>query len=187
MARQPVAGNVKTRLARKIGTSQALRTYRTILARTIRNLGHDPRWQTYLSITPDTAITGNIWPRHLNRLAQGTGDLGQRMQHIFDIVPSGPVIIIGSDIPAITRRDIYSAFRLLGSNDVVFGPANDGGYWLVGARRMPFTPQIFHNIRWSSPHTLTDTIDNLNNLSHAMARQRSDLDTLDDYRKWLKS
>ena len=101
MAREPRAGRIKTRLAVSIGTAEALRFYRTTLARLLRQVGSDPRWETLIAVTPDSASASPLWPSPVARLPQGHGDLGGRMQRIFDRLPPGPAIIVGSDIPGI--------------------------------------------------------------------------------------
>ena len=110
MAKAPIAGAVKRRLARDIGATAALRFYRSTLARTLLVLGADPRWRTYLAVTPDTSLRAPYWPppRTIARIKQGAGDLGARMQNLFDAMPPGPVVIVGSDIPAI-RPTLYRA------------------------------------------------------------------------------
>jgi uncharacterized protein len=70
----------------------------------------------------------------------------------------GPVLLVGADIPALGAEHIAAAFRLLGRHDLVFGPAADGGFWLVGARRRPRLPPLFGRVRWSSPYALVDTL-----------------------------
>jgi glycosyltransferase A (GT-A) superfamily protein (DUF2064 family) len=70
-------------------------------------------------------------------------------------------VLIGSDIPAVTRAHIAAALAALGRHDSVFGPAEDGGYWLVGERRLHAMPDLFRGVRWSSPHALADTLANL--------------------------
>ena len=109
-------------------------------------------------------------------MPQGRGDLGARMQRIFDVLPPGPVLIVGTDVPGIRPSHIAQAFRLLGGHDAVLGPAADGGYWLVGLRRRPRMLQIFANVRWSSPHALADTLANLEGCSVAFAATLSDVD-----------
>src|SRR4029079_10646643 len=125
MAKSPRLGLVKRRLGAEIGDVAALRFYRNCLNRTCLRLGFDPRWQTLLSVTPDRDLYANDWPRDIPRMAQGTGDLGQRMHRIFAGLPIGEVIIVGSDIPAIEPRHVAHAFHLLGRADAVFGPATD--------------------------------------------------------------
>ncbi len=172
----PVAGAVKTRLAREIGIAQATRFARHAVSALLGRVGADPRWQTILAVAPDGGVASRCWPRRLSRMPQGRGDLGARMQRIFDVLPPGPVLIVGTDVPGITRRHIAQAFRLLGGHDAVLGPAADGGYWLVGLRRRPHTLQIFADVRWSSPHALADTLSNLEGCSVAFAARLSDVD-----------
>ncbi len=182
MVKAPVAGRVKTRLARDLGTATATRFYRATSRAVIGRLAHDPRWVTTLAVAPDAAIACRAWPHHLARTRQGQGDLGQRMQRAIDRAPLGPVILIGTDIPDVRPALIAGAFRLLGRHDAVFGPATDGGFWLAGARRRPRTPRMFQQVRWSSPETLADTVRNLAGLRVAHAARLADVDTACDFR-----
>lgn len=179
-ARLPRLGRGKRRLARDIGAVEALRFQRAMLASLLRRLGRDPRWTTWLGITPDRS---GPWPRGIATLPQGGGDLGQRMARIARNLPPGPVVIIGSDIPDIAASDIAAAFRALGPTSAVFGPATDGGYWLVGLRRHPRFIDPFANVRWSSEHALADTLANLTNKEVAMLRTLSDIDDGDAWRR----
>lgn len=186
MAREPRAGRVKSRLAASIGPAEALRFYRTTLARVLRSVGGDPRWHTMLAVTPDSATDSPVWPAHVGRLAQGGGDLGERMQRIFNRLPPGPTLIVGSDIPGIRAGHVARAFALLGRHDAVFGPAEDGGYWLIGLRRRPRIPRLFHDVRLSSEHALADTLANCRDLSVGLADTLSDVDTAEDWRAWRR-
>ena len=152
MAKAPLLGRVKTRLAREVGALAALRFHRRTTERLIRTLGHDPRWRLVVAMTPGPRFRG------VRSVPQGAGDLGARMRRPLERLPPGPVAIVGSDIPAITRGHIAAAFRALGSNDLVFGPAPDGGYWLVGAKRRPPPARLFRDVRWSTEHALADTL-----------------------------
>lgn len=172
-ARLPRLGRGKRRLARDIGAVEALRFQRLMLAGLLRRLGRDPRWTTWLGITPDRS---GPWPRGIATLPQGGGDLGRRMARVARHLPPGPVAIIGSDIPEIAASDIAAAFRALGSKSAVFGPATDGGYWLVGLRRRPRFIDPFANVRWSSEYALADTLANLAGKEVAMLRTLSDID-----------
>ena len=185
MAKCPVAGRVKRRLARDIGDVAAIRFYRSTLARTVLRLGADPRWRTYLAVAPDTAVTASCWPSPGNvaRIPQGAGDLGARMQALFDGLPPGPVIIVGSDIPAIRPDHIACAFKLLARSDAVFGPAPDGGYWLVGLKRSPRRLAPFAGVPWSTDEALAATLANLRGRIVAFAPTLSDVDTREDYRR----
>ncbi len=180
MVKQPVGGRVKTRLARQAGLVRAVNFYRRGTMAVLARVGRDPRWQTLLAVSPDTAVGCAAWPLHLTRIGQGQGDLGQRMQHIFDRLPPGPVIIVGSDIPGITADRVAAAFRLLANHDAVFGPASDGGYWLVGLKRRPRIPRAFSDVRWSTADTLADSKANLAGLRIARATLLDDVDEVAD-------
>ncbi len=162
MAKAPRLGRVKTRLAKDIGKVPAWSFYRHTLARVSRPLARDRRWQTWLFVSPDASVfKDRIWPVKTHRIGQGSGDLGARMERTMSILPPGPVVIIGADIPDIHPAHIAAAFRTLGAHDTVFGPATDGGYWLVGQRRRPRIFGLFDDVRWSSSHALADTVANL--------------------------
>ena len=158
MVKAPVAGRVKTRIAAELGVAAAVRFARHSLASLLRRVGADGRWSTTLAVTPDIAAASRLWPRGVPRVSQGGGDLGARMQRLFERTPPGPLVLIGTDIPGITRAHIAAAFRLLGRHDAVFGPATDGGYWLVGVRRRPRVLRPFRGVRWSTQHALADTL-----------------------------
>jgi glycosyltransferase A (GT-A) superfamily protein (DUF2064 family) len=136
-----------------------------------------------LAIDPDRAIAQNVWPAResIMLLPQGEGDLGRRMQRLFALMPPGPAIIIGSDIPAIGPEHIAEAFKLLGQADAVLGPALDGGYWLVGLRTRPRLLRLFAGVRWSTPYALADTVANLDGKRVAFAATLCDVDTRQTY------
>ncbi len=183
MVKAPVAGAVKTRLARSIGTARAASFYRHAVRCLINRLAGDRRWETRLAITPDNAVLPPHWPGPVLRLDQGPGDLGDRMDRIFARLPPGPVVIVGTDIPEIAAAHIAAAFALLGAHDAVFGPAADGGYWLVGLRRRPRVPAIFEGVRWSSARTLADTLANLRGQSVGLLDVLDDVDEKTSYRR----
>lgn len=157
--KQPRMGRVKTRLAREVGAVAATGFYRTALARLTRRLAADPRWRTWLWVTPDTAV-GDAWPvpSEVSVVGQGAGGLGPRMARVFHVLPPGEAVIVGADIPGVRAHHVMRAFRALGGHDAVFGPARDGGYWLVGMKRRPRVPPLFEGVRWSSPHALADSV-----------------------------
>jgi len=183
MAKEPRAGAVKTRLARDIGVVAATAFYRHTLDILAGRLGSSRRWNTVLAVSPDTSVLASCWPQGVARVAQGEGGLGRRMQRIMDEMPPGPVVIVGSDIPAMRRSDIDRAFGLLGGHDVVLGPAGDGGYWLVGLKRSPRVPRVFERVRWSSKHTLADTLANAAGYEVALTRELEDVDNGRSFRK----
>ncbi len=185
-ARAPRLGQVKTRLARDIGDVAALRFYTTSLAYALEELGHGP-WTNWLCVTPPSAMARP--PRLFGPAArswrifdQGNGSLGDRMARVFHYLPPGPALIVGSDIPALRHAHVSQGFAGLGVADTVFGPAQDGGYWLVGARRSPAVPDMFRNVRWSTSHALADTLANLGRrFSHRLLAELADVD---DGRAW---
>jgi uncharacterized protein len=157
--RAPALGRGKRRLARDIGDIAALRFERVMVARLLRRLGNDRRWRLRIAVTPDCACReARHWRCGIEIVPQGRGDLGRRMRRAVAAAPPGPVALIGSDIPAIEPGHIAAAFRRLGAADLVFGPAVDGGFWLVGARRRPRLPPLFARVRWSTSHALADTL-----------------------------
>jgi uncharacterized protein len=180
MVKVPQAGRVKTRLARGIGVASATAFYRHSTSAIVAQLTRPREWRTILAIAPDAGVTSRMFRHSGPRCAQGSGDLGQRMQHLMDGLPPGPVLIVGSDIPGITAAHIREAFAKLGANDAVFGPAPDGGYWLVGLKRFPHVPRAFRNVRWSSEHALADTRANLNGLKIASLEVLDDIDEAAD-------
>lgn len=187
-ARPPRLGRGKRRLAAGIGAVAAWRFYRTVLAGLLRRLDRDPRWVLWLAVTPDRAVNQRGWPnRHKGRMVgQGSGHLGRRMARVMAGRPPGPVVLVGSDIPDIRPNHIAEAFRLLGRHDVLFGPAGDGGYWLVGARRTAALPAgLFEGVRWSTRHTLADTLASLpSGASVGFAAILDDVDDAESYRRW---
>ena len=187
MARQPKRGQGKRRLAKGAGELAAWRFQRAQLRRLVRDLTGDPRWTSWLAVTPDRALAApEAFPRgDYLMTAQGPGGLrggglGQRMGRLLLTLPRGPVVIVGADIPGIARADVAAAFRALGSKDWVFGPAPDGGYWLIGARRRPRVELPFAGVRWSSEHALADTLANLEGRAVALLRPLTDVDEAAD-------
>jgi uncharacterized protein len=180
MAKQPVMGRVKTRLAGQVGPATALRFYRNCLRTVVRRLGSDPRWTTIIAVAPDTGTAVPVWPRGVSRCPQGSGDLGARMQRLLAAPPPGRVLLVGTDIPSIQPWHIAQAFQLLGGHDAVLGPAEDGGYWLVGLKRRPRLLRPFGGVRWSARETLTDTLANLSQARVAFAATLSDVDSAVD-------
>ena len=187
MARQPVFGEVKTRLASTLGPACALAVYSLMLKRTLRRVSRG-RWCTVVAATPSlTSRSAGSWARGLPVISQSGRDLGERMQSAFDAMPPGPVVMVGTDIPGIRCRHIAEAFRALRCHDAVFGPSLDGGYWLVGLSPALRCLGIFTSVRWSTHHALADTLNGVpDTFSHAMLETLHDIDTADDVERWLK-
>ncbi|MBV8132252.1 MAG: DUF2064 domain-containing protein [Alphaproteobacteria bacterium] len=157
--RAPQLGCGKRRLAQDIGDVATVRFERLMLALLLRRLAADPRWRLRIAVTPDRARRhARHWRRGVEVTGQGGGDLGVRMRRALAACPPGPVVLVGGDIPGLVARHVAAAFRLLGGRDLVLGPAEDGGFWLVGVRRLPRRPPMFEGVRWSGPHALADTL-----------------------------
>lgn len=150
VAKAPQFGQVKTRLARDIGKVHALRHYRAMTGRVLKQV-QDTRWQCCIAITPPRQIghvpAFNGW----RQVPQSQGNLSLRLADIFS--HKGTIMVIGTDCPDICTQDIALGFKALRHHKAVFGPAADGGFWLM-AMHGPVRPAVFTNIRWSHADTL---------------------------------
>lgn len=179
--RNPVPGKCKTRLAATVGEKAALDIYVFLLQHTAAQcarLGGVKR-TVYFS---ESLGSGAIWDTDTfeYRLQQGA-DLGMRMQHAFeDAFKSGyrEVIVIGSDLLDFSTSDLHNAFELLSENEAVLGPAQDGGYYLLGLT-CP-VPGIFENKSWGTKSVLKDTLADLKNIKMALLPVRNDIDQYED-------
>ena len=184
--RAPVLGAVKRRLAAGVGEVEALRFYRGATERAVRSIARDRRWETVLAVTPDRAAHGaSPWPPGLARVGQGAGDLGARMGRVLAGDGVAPVAVVGSDIPDLAPRHVHAGFEALRAADLVFGPAADGGYWLVGRRPGLSTRGLFEGVRWSSSYALADTRANVPpGRRVALLEVLEDVDDAGDYMRW---
>ena len=187
-SKAPRQGAAKTRLSATLGRAAACRISRAIAFKVINRLSNDTRWTCVLAVTPDQfAHVGRFWPYTVKRVAQGGGNLGVRMARPVRELPPGPVVIVGSDIPNLNQEHIVDAFRALGKAHFVFGPARDGGYWLIGMRRRPTTVAPFPNVRWSSPSALADTLGNIDRRFRvAFLEELEDIDDISSWHRWSK-
>jgi rSAM/selenodomain-associated transferase 1 len=183
-ARRPQLGVGKRRLAKTIGNVEALRFTRSSLHGLIRTLGSDPRWTLWVAATPDRP---NGWLGNVRHVPQGRGTLGERLERVVESLPRGPVVIVGTDLPTISCSDIAAAFAELAKRASVFGPATDGGYWLIGLRRRPRPLLPFKNVRWSTAHALDDTIAALEGSSHGLLDLREDIDDAAAMRRFVNA
>lgn len=181
MARRPILGQGKRRLAADIGDSAAHRFQRVALGRLLQRLGANPRWRLCLAITPDepAQCLGADFV-----VGQGEGDLGQRMSRLSERMAPGPLMFIGSDAPEVASADIEAAFDALETRDAVLGPALDGGYWLIGFTQTQRQHLPFMGVRWSTPHARADTLANLAGKRVMMLRELEDVDDGASYLRW---
>jgi len=157
LQKAPVPGNVKTRLAARIGENEALRVYQFLVDHTHRQLaGIASAIYVYFSGEPD--LTYLKLPNYYVR-TQKHGNLGQRMHAAFaEVFASGhdQVLIVGTDCYELQPNIILDAFDVLASKDVAIGPAKDGGYYLLGMNKL--TPELFNGITWSTDTVYMDTM-----------------------------
>lgn len=172
--REPEFGKVKTRLAKGIGEEKALQVYRLLLAHTkeiIRPLDCDIYIFYAGEINPN-----DCWNNLYKRRQQGP-DLGTRMSGAFDslfIARYKNVLIIGSDCYQLTTAIIQQAFSKLKTNEVVIGPAMDGGYYLLGSST--FMPELFKNKDWSTDQVFDQTVNDLQSINYAVLEKLYDVD-----------
>jgi rSAM/selenodomain-associated transferase 1 len=164
--RAPQLGTVKTRLAASRGNEFALELYRVMLADSFA-LGRAlaPQVETFACFTPDDAFKSGglqlLW--NGPRMAQCPGDLGTRMLHCFrQLRAQGAerIVLLGSDSPDLPIQYLEAAFEALGQSDIVVGPSEDGGFYLIGAS-VPLADSIFTGIIWSSPQVYGRLLENL--------------------------
>jgi rSAM/selenodomain-associated transferase 1 len=184
--REPVAGRVKTRLAASIGDEAAAALYRLLLARSIQQVIQSG-FHAILALSDEPSASWRA-PVGMVQELQSGDDLGERLRNTFERRFSegwSTVIVVGSDCAEMTADHIRSAATTLEGCDVVVGPAEDGGYWLIG-QRAPGT-DLFTGIPWSSHTTMEATRNRLREtgVSWSEVEPLSDVDTIDDLRRVL--
>lgn len=190
----PVPGKVKTRLAKDVGPEKAAQLYSAMIERVANfTLSPLPRTQFEILFHCDPIRTADEYKAHFARHGVGIEmqegeDLGARLNHsISDVLTRfARVLTIGSDCLEITPALVEEAARSLEQgNDVVLGPATDGGYYLVGMQRPQ--PELFQGIEWSTDSVLRATIAKCKQLNlkvHLLA-ELSDIDTVKDLPAYL--
>ena len=178
--RNPELGKAKTRLAKTVGDKTALEIYKFLLQKT-RDVS--------LKVTSDKAVyysvkirTNDIWDDEIYQKHRQNGeDLGIRMKNAFkDGFNSGyqKVMIIGSDLYDLSPKNIENAFTELNNNDVVIGPALDGGYYLLGMNSLQ--ANIFENKDWGKETVRKDTLENLKDKKVKLLELKNDIDIYED-------
>lgn len=186
--KNPVLGKVKTRVAATLGEEQALEIYMQLLKHTYSMINHLQDIDTYIYFSDelesgmDNIFVGNVQFRVQNGI-----DLGSRMKNAFEqILSEGyeKAVIIGTDCPGITNAIIHEAFEKLAFADVVFGPAMDGGYYLLGLKTTEIN--VFDHMTWSHQHVLSDSIKRLNleQQTFTLLEMLSDIDNEADWEQY---
>ena len=177
MAKAPIMGRAKTRLAKDIGPTHAKRIYRAMMRAVIRNTS-DSRWDTVLAVTPQSAMEQVVEWRGQSQMPQVSGSLTPRLAAVFN--RHGPTVCIGTDCPDVNARDIEEAFKHISRRRHVLGPADDGGFWLIGTQG-PARNDLFENVRWSHAKTLADMENRFDGRVHKL-RTLIDVDDLNALR-----
>lgn len=190
LAKAPVAGLAKTRLIPLLGAAGAARAQRGFALQTLGTVRAAGTGKLTLWCAPDTQhrFFRALAQRHgVNTMAQPAGDLGQRMAeamaHHFARSPHTPLLIVGTDCPALTLQHIQQAADALQSVDVVLIPAEDGGYVLIGLRRP--VPEVFTDVPWSTPQVLTQSRERLRAVG-VSSRELVTLWDVDEPADWLR-
>lgn len=180
-------GQVKTRLATVIGAERAAAAYFQFVSTLLERLDGCCE-QKWLAFTPTERASqfDAILPDGWQSEPQAAGDLGLRMKAFFEhrlAAGCQRVVLLGSDSPHVPLEYIQQAFDQLQRHDVVLGPTEDGGYWLVGAAGG--VPDIFEAIPWSTPQVWSSSLAAIRTagLSHAVLPTFYDIDEHDDLRR----
>jgi len=180
--RRPELGKVKTRLAAEVGDHEALRIYIRLLEHT-RDMAKSVDCSRLLWYA-DKIESDDMWPATLfEKYRQPESDLGGRMKEAFAkaLEYHDKTIIIGSDCPKLSADIIEEAFAALDHQDVVIGPTYDGGYYLLGMKKLH--EHLFEEMRWSVDDVFDTTVSRIGklDLSHEVLTKLSDVDYKSDW------
>ncbi len=185
----PAAGQVKTRLAAAIGPEKAAACYRSLTEIVLAGTADSERYRRILFITPEERILDFVrWMPDETFLPQRGATLGERMVDAFQrlFLQGERAILIGTDAPDVSASLVAEAFAALDENDLVIGPALDGGYYLIGMKQPHGT--LFEDIVWSTPSVLAGTLGKVKilGLSCKLLPALNDIDTVEDYTEWQR-
>ena len=190
-AREPVLGRVKTRLAAGIGPAAALAVYRELLVLTATAVvaAQVPAtvWLAEAPAAGDPTSSRPEWPGLPWRVQLAADLLGARMVQAFDAAfaaGAGRVVIIGTDCPGLSAELLRQAFDQLLTHELVIGPADDGGYYLLGMNQLH--AELFDNKVWSTATVLSDTLADAARLGLRVAQLPTlhDVDSAQDLATW---
>ncbi|HKP95953.1 MAG TPA: TIGR04282 family arsenosugar biosynthesis glycosyltransferase [Fibrobacteria bacterium] len=186
-AKYPETGRCKTRLAKGVGEENALRIYIALLDHTLAVVRAAPCRKVLLADPPERASDAAEWAPGMDEyLPQSAGDLGDRMESAVDAAfrrGARKVILLGSDCPQISKDSVISTFAALDRVDVVLGPTDDGGYYLLGLKEG--NASLFRDIPWSTEKVFEKTLNILKfqTLSYLLQNAFSDVDTPEDFNR----
>lgn len=185
IAKRPENGKVKTRLNGFLSRDKILRLYTYLLDHTVEKFRKIPGVTTFIAFAPESA--GEYFSRfNLRTIPLVWSDLGTTMFHAFrEVFNAGykKTVLVGADIPDLSVPTILKAFDLLSDNDLVYGPAEDGGYYLIGMTKL--IREVFDAVPWSSGETLKKSLEQAHRsgYSTALTDTLSDIDTIEDVKK----
>ena len=176
-------GAVKTRLASTVGDRMALKIYKALSKHTAREVNKVSAHKKvlYSEYIKDVDIWGEM---NFLKGLQSKGNLGQRMESAFKTAFAKGyknVVIVGSDLYSLKSSHIETAIKQLKKNEVVLGPAADGGYYLLGLKMS--LSALFCNKQWGSATVLEDTLIDLKSSSVFLLEPLNDIDTFEDLKK----
>nr|WP_310523256.1 TIGR04282 family arsenosugar biosynthesis glycosyltransferase [Polymorphobacter sp.] len=175
--RWPEPGQAKTRLIPAIGGEAAAALHKRLTERTIAVV-HAAGLALEIRSTGAPIASFQEWLGQGTRIIdQGTGDLGQRLARAAQ---SLPVLLLGADIPDLAPHHLTAAAEALATNPAVIGPAEDGGYWLLGLATP--APQLFENMPWGTETVFETTSSRLTN--PVLLPVLADLDRPEDLPRW---
>ena len=182
----PEPGKVKTRLAKDVGDNVAAKIYSYMAMTIIENVVDPKSYNMIIFYDPpekEKEIKNWIGKKEVQYSPQVGNTLGDRISNAFKEVYSngtGKIVIIGTDCLDVTSENIKEAMKKLENCDVTLGPAEDGGYYLVGLNK--YTPQIFRDIDWSTDRVLEQTLERIKvkKLNYELLKTLKDIDTFDD-------
>ena len=177
--RNPELGKVKTRLAKSIGNQKALDIYKLLLQKT-KEVTQNATCDKVVYYSEKITENG-IWNSNFSKELQIGNDLGDKMKNAFEnAFKNGykKAIVIGSDLYDLEPHHIAEAFEKLNSNDAVIGPAQDGGYYLLGLKKNH--ESIFQNKEWGTSSVRKDTLKDLEKDSVHLLEELNDVDVVED-------
>ena len=182
--RNPELGKCKTRLAKAIGDEAALEIYKYLLKHTAeisKNIKAD-KFVFY----SDSITKEDLWDEAIFRKKLQYGsDLGTRMENAFTELFQlnyEKVLIIGSDLLDLNTKQVDDAFQLLNINDIVIGPAKDGGYYLLGMKSPHL--KVFKNKAWGTSTVFKETLKDIKNSTYSLMQELNDIDTFEDIKPY---
>ena len=194
LCKYPEAGKVKTRLGEKIGMQEAAIFQEEMITKACNTFWNRHEYDFHVHMSPHDK--GENFSRRFNMpldtvfCLNNASYLGDKMYTAMNQYTNtyDNMLLIGSDIPTITNEDIKKGIELLETWDVIFGPAKDWGYYLVGSKGGEIPKQIFQNIVYSTETVLRETLEvcKASDIKYGLLREQEDIDTIESYQKYTK-